>query len=112
MPRRAASRQSSRPSSTVATPSSPEGTTWLWTSTNGTASTVPAAGGGGGSPGQTRPAETHAGLQLLLGAQVEPERGRVCLELAEGVRLELAHALAGDAEQPSDLLERSRATRR
>ena len=33
MPRRAASRQSTAPSATVAAPSSPEGQTWLWQST-------------------------------------------------------------------------------
>ncbi len=55
---------------------------------------------------------TTPGFQPLLGAQVEAERGRVRLQLAERVRFELADALAGDAEQPSDLLERSRTTRR
>ena len=44
----------------------------------------------------------------LLGAEVELERGSDRAELAQSARLELADALAGDAEVGADLLERLR----
>ena len=49
-----------------------------------------------------------AGVRRLLGAEVEAELRRDGLELAQGAGLELADALAGDAELGADLLERLR----
>src|SRR5687768_7126529 len=48
----------------------------------------------------------HRAAGELLGAEVELEVGGGELELTERSRLELAHALAGDAELGADLLER------
>src|SRR5207248_10364735 len=45
---------------------------------------------------------------MKLAAEVQLEVGRDGAELAEGARLELPHALAGDAETGADLFERLR----
>src|SRR5689334_15570961 len=86
VPWRAAERQSSLPCSTVFAPSSPDGHTWLCTSTK---------------PGLMRP-------RYLLGAQVQLEIRRRCAELAQRSRLELPDPLTRDPKARTDLLERLR----
>src|SRR6185312_14938603 len=72
VPCSAAVRQSAMPSSRLRAPSSPDGTTWEWTS-------------------QNTPRKLSA---RLLGAEIEPEVRRRSLELAEGARFKLAYPLA------------------
>src|SRR3954468_10748738 len=85
VPASSARSQSTSPSASVLAPSSPDGTTCEWQSTKR-----------GSTP------------LRLLGAQVEREPRSDRAQLAQGARLELADALAGDAEVGADLLERLR----
>src|SRR5947207_13207421 len=48
------------------------------------------------------------GTNRLLGAKIQLQAWRDDAQLAEGARLELADALAGDAERRADFLERLR----
>src|SRR4051794_6033002 len=85
VPRSAAARQSSRPSSMLRAPSSPDGTTWEWRSQN-----IP---------------PRYPWKRGLFGPEIKTEVRRGGLQLAERTRFELTNALAGDTELASDFLE-------